>query len=162
MSQLYKLNGLSLAKVAPDDKAFLLQLYASSRAADMSMYSLSEAEKNAHIENQFKAQQHFFQREFPKAKFLIIRKGVSKIGRLYLDKLKKEIRLIDLRLMPSYRGLGIEQTLIQALISDGQYWKLDVTVQLEKNNSVIELYEQLGFKKEGYQGDFHFLRWVNF
>lgn len=161
MSQLYKLSGLSLAKVMTDDRAFLLQLYASSKAADMSIYGLDEAEKNAYIEKQFNAQQHYFQSQYPKGKFLVINKGVAKIGRLYLnlDRNQLEIKILDFMLMPSYRGHGIDQQLLEAVIKDAKGMNADVTIDVESEKSTLNLYQKLGFKLEEKQGRYQRMRW---
>ncbi|MCA1852145.1 MAG: GNAT family N-acetyltransferase [Beggiatoa sp.] len=49
-------------------------------------------------------------------------------GRLYVNDGAEEIRLMDLALLPAYRGQGIGSSLLDALLAEGQQAQKPVTI----------------------------------
>ena len=69
---------------------------------------------------QFQAQHRFYQEHFSGAAFDIIELASKPIGRLYVERRAEEIRIIDIALLPPYRGQGIGRALLQTLLSRSQ------------------------------------------
>ncbi|MGH2397294.1 MAG: GNAT family N-acetyltransferase, partial [bacterium] len=69
------------------------------------------------------------------------------------------IRLMDLALLPAYRGRGIGSSLLDALLAEGQRAGKPVTIHVEKLNRALRLYERLGFRRIADRGVYWFLEW---
>ncbi len=95
--------------MGPDDAAFLTEVYASTRADEMARLDWHEAQKRAFLRMQFEAQHKDYTARYRGARFDIIELDREPVGRLYVDRRKREIRVIDIALLPAYRGRGIGQ-----------------------------------------------------
>lgn len=150
---------LTLRPIAESDQAFLRELYASTRAAEMAVVPWSEAEKQAFLGMQFDAQHAFYREQFPDACFdLVLENGVP-IGRLYLDRRADEHRVIDITLMPACRGRGLGSSLMCRVLEDAAAAGKQVRIHVEKNNPALHLYERLGFATVEDQGVYDLMEW---
>lgn len=145
--------------IRPVDEAFLERLYASTRADEMAMVPWGEAEKAAFLTQQFQAQHKFYQEQFADAEFLIVERGETPIGRLYLDRRDDEHRLIDIALLPEERGQGLGGALMRDVLAEAESAGKAVRIHVEINNPAMHLYERLGFRKIEDQGPYHLMEW---
>lgn len=141
------------------DLDFLYLLYASSRADEMAMLDWSKQQKEAFIRMQFDAQHLYYHEQFSTAKFDIIELDNKAIGRLYVDRRVDEIRIIDIALLPEYRGKGIGGEFMKSLIDEAASSKLSVTIHVEHNNPAMRLYQRLGFRHIRDEGVYYFMEW---
>src|SRR5271166_4356002 len=109
---------LSFRPEQPADEAFLLQLYASTRAAEMQLIPWDNAQKEAFLRSQFALQTHHYRKYYPDAAFLIVQFDDKPIGRLYVDRSERYIHVIDIALLPEYRGAGIGGRLMRDVLSE--------------------------------------------
>lgn len=135
---------ITLRLVRPDDEAFLHELYASTRAAELAAYGWDEAQQAAFLSLQFRGQQAHYA-EYPHADERIILNDAQPIGRLFVSRLAQEIRLVDIALLPAWRGQGIGAQLIADLLAEAARVGLPVRLHVEKFNAARRLYERLGF-----------------
>ncbi len=145
--------------IASSDMPFLLDLYASTRAAEMNMVPWSDNEKKEFLTTQFDAQHKFYIENFPQAQFDLLLVEEEKAGRLYLDRRQYEIRIIDIALMPDFRRMGFGKHLINEILSEGQKAGLPVGIHVEKNNPALSLYDRLGFEVQQDQGVYYLMQW---
>lgn len=136
---------ISFRKVSPSDNAFLYQLYASTRI-DIAICSIPESQKRQLIRMQFAAQTQHYKQFFRSADFLIVMSGRTPVGRLYVHRTSDEIRVIDIALMPEFRGKGIGTQLLADLLDEARIADKPVRLHVEKMDRAIRLYERLGFK----------------
>lgn len=104
------------------------------------------AEKEAFLRMQFDAQDADYRRNYPDASFLIILVGNEPVGRLYLHRDDDEIRVIDIALLPPFRGAGIGGTIMQELLDEGAASGRPVRLHVYNTNRARRLYERLGFE----------------
>lgn len=142
-----------------DDLHFLSALYASTREDELAQVDWSEQQKKDFLQMQFNAQHRFYQEHFPVADFLVIEQDRQAIGRVYVDRREKEIRLIDIALMPLTRNSGLGTQLLQDLLQEGAEKKLPVRIHVEQFNPAMHLYLRLGFRKIEDQGVYHLMEW---
>lgn len=141
------------------DLDFLYLLYVSSRADEMAMLDWSNQQKEAFLRMQFDAQHQYYHEQFSNAKFDIIELDNKAIGRLYVDRRVDEIRIIDIALLPEYRGKGIGGEYMKSLIDEAANSKLSVTIHVEHNNPAMHLYQRLGFRHIRDEGVYYFMEW---
>ena len=150
---------LALRPQAEVDRDFLYRLYASTRAAEMALADWSEAQKLEFLQLQFNAQSKHYAEYFPDASFDIIELDGVAIGRLYLDAGEEEFRVIDIALLPEYRGRGIGARYMRDVMRRAADRDACVTIHVEKNNPAMSLYERLGFVPVEDKGVYWFMRW---
>src|SRR5204863_10048783 len=105
---------IALRPITPEDMDFLCRVYASTRQDEMALVTdWSEAQKTAFLQMQFNAQHAHYAEHYAHAQFQIILLDGAPIGRLYVDRRVKEIRIVDISLLPEYRNRGIGSGLLK-------------------------------------------------
>jgi ribosomal protein S18 acetylase RimI-like enzyme len=150
--------GIELRPAAAADREFLVALYASTRADELSVVPWSDAEKDAFVRMQFDAQDASYRQNHPAAEFLIVLAAREPIGRLYLARLVDELRVIDLALLPAWRGAGIGSALMAGVLRQADRDGVSVTLHVELRNRARRLYERLGFRSVEEGGVYLFMR----
>ncbi len=67
-------------------------------------------------------------------------------GRLYVARWPGEIRVMDIALLPEFRGRGIGSRLLRAIIEEAESSRCAVSIHVERMNPALSLYERLGFR----------------
>lgn len=150
---------IALRPIRDDDRDFLNALYASTREDEMKLLEWSEEEKRRFLAMQFDAQHKFYMEHFGQAQFDLIVRGGEPIGRLYVDRREDEIRLIDIALLPEFRGRGIGGRLLKNLLDEGAEAGKPVRIHVERFNPALRLYRRLGFKQIGDTGVYFLMEW---
>jgi len=99
----------------------------------------------AFLEQQRRAQAMHYRAAFADAVWLIVELGGAPVGRLYTDERPASLHLIDIALLPQWRGRGLGGAILADLIADAATRGLAVSLQVEKVNPARRLYERLGF-----------------
>lgn len=150
---------IDLQSVAPEDHDFLYVVYASTRADEMRLVNWDAAQADAFLRMQFDAQHAFYTEHYPNARYQIILLDGQKIGRLYVDRRASELRIMDIALLPAYRGRGIGSALLNAVFDEARAGKLPVTVHVERFNPALRWYEALGFRPLEDKGVYLLMGW---
>jgi RimJ/RimL family protein N-acetyltransferase len=145
-------SSITLRDVGPDDYAFLLEVYASTRAEEMALVPWNADQRQAFVKMQFAGQQEHYQKTFPTASHQIILSNGRPVGRLYVARLEQEIRIVDITLLPPERNAGIGTSLLSGLLDEaGRVGKV-VRIYVENFNPSLRLFERLNFKPIEEQG----------
>jgi ribosomal protein S18 acetylase RimI-like enzyme len=147
------LAGVRLRPEEESDLPFLMALYRTTREQDLLLVAWSEEQKSAFVAMQFSAQRQHYRRTYPGARFEIIERGASSIGRLYVHERSDEIRIIDIVVAPEARNQGIGGALLRALLDEGRRSRRPVTIHVERFNPARRLYDRLGFRGVGGEPD---------
>jgi ribosomal protein S18 acetylase RimI-like enzyme len=143
---------VGLRPVTDDDRAFLVELYGSVREGELAAVGWDEATMHAFIEQQFTAQDHHYRANYPGATLDVVEVDGSPAGRLYVHRGPSEVRIMDIALLPAFRGRGIGTELLRALIDEGEATGRKLSIHVEMNNPARTLYERLGFRPAGEHG----------
>lgn len=135
----------SLRKHTHDDIPFMQDLYASTRESELAMTNFSPSEKLNFLSQQFNAQYQHYTQNYCTDAFNIIELNNKPIGRLFVDYWEKEIRIVDIALIPEYRNAGLGTYYFHQLFSQARSSGKSVTIHVEHNNPARQLYERLGF-----------------
>lgn len=150
----------SLRPATDADREFLCALYASTRTEELAPVPWSDEQKRAFLRQQFEAQDVHYRQYYPKATFEVIEIGGERAGRIYIDRsFADEFRLMDIALLPSFRGSGVGTRLIRALLDEAAVAKKAVRIHVEQFNPALRLYERLGFRKVQDKGVYFMLEW---
>jgi GNAT superfamily N-acetyltransferase len=143
---------ISCRPVQHDDAPFLLELYASTRAAELALVSWTVEQQQAFVSMQFAAQQDYYQKQYPGASHEIVLAGDRPIGQLYVARLEEEIRIIDFILMPEQRNAGIGSFLLKRLLHEAASAGKVIKIYVEEFNPSLHLFERMGFASVDKQG----------
>jgi ribosomal protein S18 acetylase RimI-like enzyme len=135
----------TLRPARPEDREHLLAVYASTRAGELAPVPWTEEQKAAFITMQFDAQDAHYHAQYEGATYDVIEVDGLPAGRLYVHRRPKEIRLVDIALLPRFRGTGIGTQLVAALIAESKERGVPLTIHVEMSNPARRLYERLGF-----------------
>lgn len=148
--------GLVLRPRTDEDRGLLAAIYASTRLEELAVTGWSEAQMHAFLTFQFDAQDKHYTTHYKTCAFYVIELDGSPCGRLYLDEWPTEARIVDISLLPQFRGRGLGTKLLRAIIDRATEKALPVSIHVEKENPALRLYERLGFTRVEERGA-HFL-----
>jgi ribosomal protein S18 acetylase RimI-like enzyme len=136
---------LRFRPIEPDDQELLFRVYASTREEELAAVAWEPGQKEAFLRQQFEAQHRWYQENYGGAEFLVVLQGGEPAGRLYVVRWVKEIRLIDIALLPAHRNRGVGSAILEEILAEGSAAAKPVTIHVEKFNPALRLYERLGF-----------------
>jgi ribosomal protein S18 acetylase RimI-like enzyme len=143
---------ISLRGADVADEAFLLTLYASTRADNAPRVDWTPELKGAFLEMQFNAQRQYYLGQYPRAEYYMIEQERRPIGRMIVDRSKHAIRLLDIALLPAYRNKGLGTSLVRQLLEEADWARRPVQLHVDECNRAKSLYKRLGFVETGEMG----------
>jgi ribosomal protein S18 acetylase RimI-like enzyme len=150
---------IALQPVCGDDEAFLLALYATTRGQEIKQWGWPGEQVEAFLQMQFRAQRTSYADAYPDAAHDLIIEHGKPVGRLYVSWGEREVRLIDISLLPEARGRGIGSKLIRQLIDDCRTNGKVLRLQVLPSNPARHLYLRLGFRRTGGDAMYDEMMW---
>jgi ribosomal protein S18 acetylase RimI-like enzyme len=145
-------NRLYLRSAHERDRAFLSDVFISARAEEFARTGWSPERIAALLAQQFTVQDAYYRRHYPHGRFDVVMLDEQAVGRFYHDWLGHEARLIDVALLPRYRGAGIGRRLVGAFVAQAARKAMPAVLYVEMGNPVLVLYRRLGFETVGENG----------
>lgn len=140
-----------------EDLEFLYKVYASTRAEEIAMTGWSKREAENFLHMQFDLQHKQYMQNYKKADFDIIHYHKMPVGRLYVDRRKNDIRIVDIALLTEYRRQKIGSKIMKELMAEADEKNITLSLHVEHNNPAMGLYENLGFEKKELVGIYFFM-----
>lgn len=141
------------------DETFLYRLYASTRSGEMALTGWDAAQQAAFLSMQFQFQTTHYRQYYGDASFQIILRDNKPIGRIYVHYGAREIRLMDIALLPEFRRSGIGGGILENLLEEAAQLQKPVTLHVEPFNPALRLYQRLEFKTVEDLGTNLFMQW---
>lgn len=154
-------GSVHLRPAVDDDREFLIGLYGSVRAEELAMVTWDEGQREAFVRMQFDAQDSEYRRINPNGTFDVIELQGRPVGRLYVDRRPTEIRIVDISLLPEFRGAGIGGGLLDELMREAVASGRRLTIHVEITNRAESLYSRLGFVEAARQGPYRRMEWTS-
>lgn len=154
-----------LRPAGPDDRADLLAVYASTRADELALTGWPDAQCQAFVTMQFDAQWRHYTLHHPQAVCQLVvldepSGSGSVAGRLWVDRSAGRLHVLDIALLPPFRGRGLGTALLRALMAEAETRGVALTISVEVHNPALHLYERLGFEPQGeVQGIYQRMAW---
>jgi ribosomal protein S18 acetylase RimI-like enzyme len=133
-----------LRVATPADEAWQIAIYAGTRADEMALTGWPRAQCEQFVAMQHRAQQQHYAQHFPRSVCQLILVGDEVAGRLWVDERPSGLHILDIALLPAWRGRGIGTHCLQALARGRA-----LSIQVEIHNPARRLYERLGFRASG-------------
>lgn len=153
------LPNVTLRSVGPDDYDFLVEVYGTTRAEELTLVPWTTEQQQAFVRSQFAAQQHHYAEKYPAASHDIIMANGRQAGRLYVARLDDEIRIVDITLLPAERNSGIGSYLIERLLDEAKSAGKVTRIYVEEFNPSLRLFERLGFSISEQHGMHLLMEW---
>jgi ribosomal protein S18 acetylase RimI-like enzyme len=150
---------ISLRKATAGDTEFLAAVYAGTRMEELAVTDWSDAQKAEFCRMQFTAQDTHYRQHYPTAGYQVIESSGIPVGRLYVDRWKREIRIMDIALLPEHRGKGIGTRLLLDLQREAAGLEKKLSIHVERMNPALGLYERLGFLRIEDKGVYFLMEW---
>lgn len=139
-------RAIALRDVSPEDEAFIYAVYFSTRREEMTAWGWPEAQQEMFARMQFNVRRQSYRMQFPTAAEKIILCETERAGSLIVERSGGEIKLVDIALLPEYRGAGIGRAIIEGLFAEADAESKTVRLQvLRENEAARRLYERMGF-----------------
>ncbi|MBJ7310374.1 GNAT family N-acetyltransferase [Rugamonas sp. CCM 8940] len=138
------MDTITLTPAMPGHQAFLLALYTGTREDLAGLDCDGEGLQNL-VRLQFKAQQQYYQAQFPLAAAQLVLLDDSPVGRIIVERGATELRLVDICLLPGFQRRGIGQRLLRLLMEQAAQAALPLRLSVLLDNPAQHLYQRLGF-----------------
>jgi GNAT superfamily N-acetyltransferase len=152
---------ISARSTRAEDEPFLYRLYASTRAREWATLDLPEAQKEGLMRTQFESQSNSYQRQFPNSEHTVVLASEEPAGRIWLNEDAREIKVLDLALLPQFQSLGIGSQLMKGCQDRARKTGKPLRHSVLKwNSGAISFYLRLGFTPCGGDEFFLQLEWL--
>jgi ribosomal protein S18 acetylase RimI-like enzyme len=137
-----------LRPVTAADEAWQFAIYANTRADELALAGWPPEQCAAFVQQQHHAQQQHYLRHFPGSLCQLILAGSNEVaGRLWVDERPERLHILDIALLPAWRGRGLGTRCLLDLAT--QAGGRALSIQVEIHNPARRLYERLGFVADG-------------
>lgn len=151
---------ITLRPIREEDMALLYRVYYSTREEELRMIvDWTDEMKEAFVRQQFNAQHAWYQEHYIGATFDVVLVDGVPAGRLYVHRREREIRLVDITLLPEFRNSGLGSRLLRELLAESEATGKPLTIHVEKYNPAMRLYQRLGFRSIEDRGPYDLLEW---
>lgn len=151
---------IELRPACDEDRDFLRAVYGSTREEELAPTGWTREQKDAFISQQFHAQDAYYRQHYDGATYDVVLVSGEPAGRLYVARWEDEIRIMDIALLPAFRGQGIGQRLLRPLLDEGVAAGKAISIHVEESNRAMSLYRRLGFVEVGEHGVYRLMRWT--
>jgi ribosomal protein S18 acetylase RimI-like enzyme len=144
-----ELEHLQVRPAQPADDAFLKELYAATRD-DLRAAAIDPAMFAVLVDMQWRAQGAGYRQAYPDADSLIVEAAGTPLGRLLVECGAAQWRLVDIALLPRWRGQGHGAALLCALQDRAKEAGAELALAVRRDNPrARRLYAALGFEADG-------------
>jgi ribosomal protein S18 acetylase RimI-like enzyme len=142
------------------DRELLLAIYGATRAEELDQVEWAPGQREWFLHMQFDAQDREYRRANPDGRFDVIEVDGRPAGRLYVDRRRGDLRIVDIALLPEFRGGGVGAGLIAGLQREAAAEGRIVSIHVEAHNRAARLYERLGFVVAADLGVYRRMEWT--
>jgi ribosomal protein S18 acetylase RimI-like enzyme len=150
---------VALRPLTVSDEPFALSVYASTREEELALVPWSDEQKAAFVAMQFAAQSAHYAQHYTGMSSDVILVDGEPAGRLLVARWPEEIRIVDIALLPAFRGRGAGSALLRDLMDEATRAAKPLSIHVERDNRALALYERLGFRPVGETGVHLRMQW---
>lgn len=142
-------GNIALRPIEARDTAFLRDVYASTRIDELAPLNWEKTQIDAFLGSQFEAQRQDYWKNYDTSRFCIVSVADVDAGRLYVERRADHMSIVDIALLPPFRGRGVGGELIAQLLAEADGAALPMLIHVEFNNPAQRLYLRCGFEFKG-------------
>jgi GNAT superfamily N-acetyltransferase len=133
-----------LRSAGPEDEGFLFHLYCTTRAEEVAAWGWPPVQRDLFLQMQYRGLTQQYAQLRDTEHQLILRDG-HPAGRLLVARWPEQLRVVDVALLPEYRGSGLGTALLRALQAEAKEAGKPLRLRVLKTNPAARLYARLGF-----------------
>jgi ribosomal protein S18 acetylase RimI-like enzyme len=152
LPQAWQDQGIALRPRRDDDAAFMRELFFSVRAPEFAVMGWSEPALRDFLAGQSRMQNRHYANVYPNAVNLVVTRHGTAIGRVILYPSPGDIRVVDIALLPQWRGSGLGTALLGAVTQQAKAARVSVSLSVDLHNPARRLYLRQGFLPVGDNG----------
>ena len=138
--------------VQDSDEALLRALYATTRKFELNQVPFTPEQKQAFLAMQFDAQRKHYSANYPQGVHEVICADNNPVGRVWTAVLEDELRIMDITLLPEWRGRGVGAAVLRELIAQSEALSKPLRVWVEIWNPSQGIFQHLGFQAGNNDG----------
>lgn len=146
---MFRQATVALRPEAADDLPFLRELHLSVRDGEVGFRDLNPTTRTAILQQQFEWQHAQYHAANPQGWFTIVMVDDRPAGRFYLARQAASLRVVDISLLPEYRGHGIGTQLMLNVRAESIRTGLPIRLSVVAGDPVGGFYKRLGFRVIG-------------
>ena len=123
----------------------MLRVYAGVREPELEASGLPREQWGPFVEQQFEAQSQAYA-DYRDTSFEVVLVDGEPAGRLIVARWPEELRVVDIALLPQYRGRGVGGELMRSLLEEADGRGVKASIHVERFNPAQRLYIRLGFR----------------
>lgn len=150
-------SAIALRPVGATDGEFLYRLYAATRLAELAPSGWDDGQIETFLRMQFTLQHNHYRCSHPAADFDLILVDGTPAGRLYVERSASCTLIIDISLLPEFRGRGVGGELLRRVTAAADAARTVVSLHVERNNSIRPFYQRLGFREVELRGIYYYM-----
>ncbi len=137
----------------PDDEPFLFSAFCAARCGDFIAAGCTGDHLDLILRMQFRVQQQAYQSRYPESAPDIILATDQQVGTWWVAETADEHRIVDIAILPEFRGKGIGSALVIRLIEKARQTGKPVRSSIAKSNGrSVSFHAHLGFQICGDDG----------
>jgi ribosomal protein S18 acetylase RimI-like enzyme len=142
----------------------MLRVYGATREAELALTGWDAAAREAFVTMQFNAQSSYYRQQWSASVDSVIEysPGAERhgVGRLWVDHRADAVHLLDIAVLPEWRGKGIGSVCLNRLMRGAARAGKELSIHVELDNPARRLYDRLGFVSIGpVQGRHQLMAW---
>jgi GNAT superfamily N-acetyltransferase len=151
---------MALRPVTDADEEFLLSIYAGTRADELAQAPWEPGQQEAFVKWQFDLQRREYGVRFPDAEYYVIVIDDCPAGRIWIGRDDRQIRLLDIAILPEFQNRGSGTLLLRWLIDESKRaGKALRHMVFVLNPDAHRFYERLGFVVIEEFGAYKHMEW---
>lgn len=152
---------VTLRDAAGEDREFIYEVYATSRADEVAMFGWDDLQTDAFLRSQFDIRQRSYAMQFPDATNRVILFDEKNVGSMIINRGDSTITLIDIAVLPEFRKKGIASRLLRDLQTGAAGENKPVVLHVEKiNTTAFNLYSKQGFAVTAETDLYYEMQWT--
>ncbi len=151
---------LALRPVTSEDDGFLLSVYESTRDEELAQVEWQPGHREAFLKWQFDLQRREYDARFPEAEYYVVTINDEPAGRIWIGEDERQIRLLDIALLPQFQNRGAGTALLGWLIGKAKASAKPLRhMVFMLNSDAHRFYERLGFAVIEDLGAYKHMEW---
>ncbi|MWC30174.1 GNAT family N-acetyltransferase [Paenibacillus sp. MMS18-CY102] len=138
-------SSIGLLLVDSEDP-FMLAVYLSVRMEEVAAWGWDEAAAHSFLRMQYDMQQRSYRTYYAESELYAITLDGVQAGKLHVSEASDGLTLVDIALLPEFRGRGIGRQLLTDLQYRAKEAGKPLRLTVSKGNPAARLYERCGFR----------------
>jgi ribosomal protein S18 acetylase RimI-like enzyme len=152
---------ISLRPARDGDEPFLKRVHEAARHWEFASL-LQTGQEDLYYKimaQQYDSQHRFYFANYGAAHYGVIQWTGQPVGRLYVDYRDAEVRVLEIAILPEYRGRGIGRIVMTGLCLEAAMRKKPVRLHVHYLSRAQRFYQQLGFREIALEGPDRLMEW---